>query len=98
MYDYPLAVTPSPPPTPLPAYPSRVVVHKINYFAATWDFTALMCPNTALFYSADTSVTVALYPALNKPFNSVGNPPSSPPKPPLPVTIDCPTVLVGPPY
>jgi len=64
MYDYPLTVTPSPPPPTTPSYPSRVIVHKINYFAATWDFTALMCPNTATSYSADTSITVALYPAL----------------------------------
>ena len=92
MYDY--AVTPTPP--PIPSYPSRVIVHKINYFAATWDFST-MCPNTVLSYGTDTAVTVALYPAVNLPFLVPSSPPT-PVRPPLPVTIDCPTVLVGPPY
>jgi len=91
MYDYPNTL-PAPTPAP-PTYASRVIVHKINYFAATWDFTSLMCANTALSYSTDTPITVALYSAVNLPFG-----PGSPPRPPLPVTIDCPTVLVGPPY
>jgi len=91
MYDYPNTL-PAPTPAP-PTDASRVIVHKINYFAATWDFTSLMCANTALSYSADTPITVALYSAVNLPFG-----PGSPPRPPLPVTIDCPTVLVGPPY
>jgi|LauGreDrversion4_2_1035121.scaffolds.fasta_scaffold01974_21 hypothetical protein len=95
MYDYPNTL-PLPTPNP-PTYPARVIVHKINYFAATWDFTSSMCANTALSYSADTTVTVALYAALNLPFLVPASPPS-PPRPPLPVTTDCPTVLVGPPY
>lgn len=94
MYDYP--VPPTPP--PIPAYPSRVIVHKINYFAATWDFTSLMCPNTVLNYGADTPITVALYAALNLPFTAVPTTPPTPPRPLLPVTTDCPTVLLGPPY
>jgi hypothetical protein len=96
MFDYPNTL-PAPTPAP-PTYASRVIVHKINYFAATWDFTSLMCANTALSYGADTSITVALYSAVNLPFNVPSPPPASPPRPPLPVTIDCPTVLVGPPY
>ena len=58
-----------------------------------------MCANTALSYGADTSVTVALYSAVNLPFLVPASPPTpTPPRPPLPVTTDCPTVLVGPPY
>jgi hypothetical protein len=37
MYDYPNTL-PLPSPAP-PIYASRVIVHKINYFSATWDFT-----------------------------------------------------------
>ena len=95
MYDYPNTL-PLPTPAP-PIYASRVIVHKINYFSATWDFTSLMCANTVLSYGADTSVTVALYSAVNLPFLVPASPPT-PPRPPLPVTTDCPTVLVGPPY
>ena len=77
-------------------YASRVVVHKINYFASTWDFSSLMCPNTGASYPVpDTAPAMTITPATSSIFLLVSAPPPPPasPLPPLPITVNAPTVL-----